>query len=97
MISQDEVQHIAKLARIALSSDEVKKMQKDLSQILDYFEMLKRADISKVKGSNIVKVGENTWREDIVAEQSPGVIREIREASPKKEGDYIKVKLVLEH
>jgi len=43
MISKEEVQHIAKLARLELSENEVEKMQKDLSSILDYFNLLKEA------------------------------------------------------
>ncbi len=43
MISKEEVEHIAKLARLELTESEVKKMQKDLSAILDYFNLLKKA------------------------------------------------------
>ena len=41
MISKDEVRHIAKLARLELTESETAKMQKDLSSILDYFDLLK--------------------------------------------------------
>ena len=37
MISKEEVLHIAKLARLELTEEEVEKMQKDLTEILDYF------------------------------------------------------------
>ena len=43
MISKEEVQHIAKLARLELTPQEIEKMQKDLSAIFDYFELLKKA------------------------------------------------------
>ena len=43
MISKEEVEHIAKLARLELTGKEVEKMQKDLSAILDYFDLLKKA------------------------------------------------------
>ena len=43
MISKDEVQHIAKLARLELTEKEIEKMQKDLSEILGYFDLLKKA------------------------------------------------------
>ena len=42
MISKEEVQHIAKLARLELTETEVEKMQKDLSAILDYFNLLQK-------------------------------------------------------
>ena len=43
MISKEEVEHIAKLARLELTEKEIEKMQKDLSAILDYFDLLKNA------------------------------------------------------
>ncbi|MDI6603013.1 MAG: Asp-tRNA(Asn)/Glu-tRNA(Gln) amidotransferase subunit GatC [Patescibacteria group bacterium] len=49
MISKEEVQHIAKLARLGLTEKEVKKFQKELSSILDYIEKLKEVDISKIE------------------------------------------------
>ncbi len=47
MISKQEVEHIAKLARLELTPQEVGKMQKDLSSILDYFNILKQAPVSQ--------------------------------------------------
>ena len=43
MISKEHITHIAKLARLELTDREIEKMQKDLSAILDYFNVLKRA------------------------------------------------------
>ncbi|MBU0670928.1 aspartyl/glutamyl-tRNA amidotransferase subunit C [Patescibacteria group bacterium] len=40
--TKDEVQKIAKLSRLMLSEDEEKAMGKDLSEILDYFDILKK-------------------------------------------------------
>ena len=41
MISKEEVEHIAKLARLELTGKETEKMQKDLTEILGYFDLLK--------------------------------------------------------
>ena len=40
MISKEEVQHIAKLARIQLKEEEMQKFQADLAAVLDYFNVL---------------------------------------------------------
>ena len=40
MLSSDEVKHIGKLARLALSDEEVEKFGKQLSAILDHAKML---------------------------------------------------------
>ena len=47
MISKDEVIKIAKLARLELTEKEIEKMQKDLSAILDYFNLLKKAPLPR--------------------------------------------------
>jgi aspartyl-tRNA(Asn)/glutamyl-tRNA(Gln) amidotransferase subunit C len=52
MISEEEVKHIAKLARLGLTQVEVKKMQKELSSILDYIKKLKKVDVSKIEPSS---------------------------------------------
>ena len=49
MLAKDEVKHIAKLARLGLTEKEIKKYQKELSAILDYFEKLKKVDVAKIK------------------------------------------------
>ena len=48
MIQKQEVLKIARLARIELAEKEVEKFQKDLSSILDYFELLKEVNTDKI-------------------------------------------------
>ncbi len=40
-----DVQHLAKLARLALSQSEEERMGKELSSILDYIDQLKNIDV----------------------------------------------------
>lgn len=49
MITKEEVQHIAKLARLGLTENEIEKFRKELSSILDYVEKLKEVDVSGVE------------------------------------------------
>lgn len=62
-LSKDEVQHIAQLARIGLTEQEVEKFQKDLASIFGLIEELKEA-----KGEEITTLSEgremNRSRED---------------------------------
>jgi len=51
MIDKKEVQHIAKLARLYLKQEEIEKMEKELSLILDYFNLLKDVNVDNVKAS----------------------------------------------
>jgi len=64
MISKEEVKHIAKLARLGLTEEEIEKFQKELSAILDYIEKLKEVDIEGVEPmSHSIKL-ENVTRQD---------------------------------
>lgn len=94
MISKEKVLKIAKLARLELSEKEVEKMQKDLSAILDYFELLKKAPQLKehshiLENVRMLKFG----RADEVA-QNHSVDKIMQEVPDKKDG-YIKVKPIL--
>lgn len=93
MISKEQVQHIAKLARLELTEQETEKMQKDLSSILDYFNLLKKAKVSKKAGA--AAKGNNGTREDKVVEHSSTLANTLIGASPDKKDDYIKVKQVM--
>ena len=44
MLSDEEVRHVAKLARIKLSEEEVKRFAPQLSKVLDYMDILKEVD-----------------------------------------------------
>ena len=98
MISKEEVEHIAKLARLELTEKEVEKMQKDLSEILDYFDLLKKADTGQhpalTKSQRRVFANLNNLRKDEVV-SSHDIADELIAAAPEKKDDYIKVKSVL--
>jgi aspartyl-tRNA(Asn)/glutamyl-tRNA(Gln) amidotransferase subunit C len=67
MISKEEVEHIAKLARLGLTEKEIGKFQKELSLILDYVEKLKEVDVSKVEPTSHLLRVENVMRKDEVS------------------------------
>ena len=92
MISKDEVKHIAKLARLELTEKEVEKMQKDLSAILDYFAVLKKAPKIQVKTS---KAGKNVLRKDEAVERPASLANNLVAQAPDKKDGYVKVKAIL--
>jgi aspartyl-tRNA(Asn)/glutamyl-tRNA(Gln) amidotransferase subunit C len=97
MISKEEVQHIAKLARLGLTEEEIKKFQKELSSILDYIEKLKKVDVSRIEPtSHSIKV-ENIIREDKAhSEGAPeNGAEKLLKLVPEKKGRYLKVKSIL--
>ena len=48
MLTDHEITHIAKLARIELNPDHREKFKKELSTVLDYISLLEKADTSGV-------------------------------------------------
>ncbi len=92
MISKEEIQHIAKLSRLELTEKEIEKMQKDLSAILDYFDLLKKApSAAKAPEGQVKKSG---LRKDEVV-SSHDIADELLSQAPDKKDDYIKVKTIL--
>lgn len=94
MLSEKEVQHIAKLSRLGLSSKEVKKFRKELSVILDYIEKLKEINVSKVEPTSCSVKIENITREDKKSAKNKAQSAELLELAPEKKNRYIKVKSV---
>ena len=93
MISKEEVEHIAKLARLELTEKEVEKMQKDLSAILDYFNLLKNVPAIKMEKPASGKAV--PWREDESKPKDAGLAEKLIAAAPDKKDGYIKVKAIL--
>ncbi len=67
-LSEAEVRHVARLARIALSDEEVNVMRAQLSAILDYIAMLQEVDVSNVPPTAQVTGLTTVWRPDVVGE-----------------------------
>lgn len=93
MISKEQVEHIAKLARLELTEKEIPKMQKDLSAILDYFNILKKAPKTKVPVKKTTH--ENVLRSDKAEAKPASLAGQLVAAAPDKKDDYIKVKAIL--
>lgn len=95
MISKKEVQHIAKLARLGLTEIEIKKFQKELSSILDYFEKLKEVDVSKAKPTRHQILLKNIMREDKekLRIKNPKS-KKLLDLAPETKNGYLKVKSI---
>lgn len=54
MLSDNQVKHVAKLAKLDLSNEEVKKFTGQLSDILEYVDQLNEVDTDKVEPTSQV-------------------------------------------
>ena len=93
-LSREEVLHIARLARLGLTETEIARLGEQLSNILENFEILQQADTGNVPPTAQSIALQNVLRDDEVAPSLPS--SEILTNAPRKEGDYFRVRAVLE-
>jgi aspartyl-tRNA(Asn)/glutamyl-tRNA(Gln) amidotransferase subunit C len=74
MIDRDEVLHVARLARLALSEQEVERMARELSVVLDHIERISELDLEGVPPTSHVIDVAGALRED---EPEPSLPREV--------------------
>jgi aspartyl-tRNA(Asn)/glutamyl-tRNA(Gln) amidotransferase subunit C len=87
-ITRDEVLHVARLARLELSDDEVGKFQEQLSNILEAISKVSELDLSDVPPTAHPLEIENAWAEDI---PRPCLSEdEVFANAPDREGDYFR-------
>lgn len=80
MIDRDQVLHVARLARLALTDDEVERMSSELSAVLGHIENISQLDLQGVEPTSHVVSVENVLREDV---PRPSLPREVvLEAAP---------------
>lgn len=72
MISEEQVKHVAKLARLNLTDEEVKKFSKQFEDIFGYMEILNEADVSGLKETSQVTGLENISQSDDVEKKCSG-------------------------
>jgi len=70
-ITLGEVEHVARLARLALSADEKDRMRSQLDAILGYVEQLRRVDTVGVEPTAHVLPLVNVMRDDEVRPSYP--------------------------
>ncbi len=81
MLDEDKVRHVAKLARIALTDEEIKKFAGQLSKVFDYMEILNEIDTENVVETSQVTGLNNIMGKDEIV-KSKCKREELLECSP---------------
>jgi aspartyl-tRNA(Asn)/glutamyl-tRNA(Gln) amidotransferase subunit C len=93
-LTEKDVDHVARLARLALTDEERHKYRAQLERILGYMKNLEKHDVAGVPPTSHVVPLANVWREDRAR------LWEDRDAildnAPEREDVYFKVKKVIE-
>ena len=93
-LSREEVLHIALLARLGLTETEVNRLSEQLSNILENFEALQQVDPSGIPPTAQSIPLQNVVSEDKVIPCLPQ--DQILANAPRRDGDFFRVKVVLE-
>ncbi|MBI4067172.1 Asp-tRNA(Asn)/Glu-tRNA(Gln) amidotransferase subunit GatC [Candidatus Gottesmanbacteria bacterium] len=65
-LTDKDVQHVASLAKLALTKDDIKKFQKQLSEIIHFVAKLNELDTQDIEPTSQVTGQENIFRDDVV-------------------------------
>lgn len=93
-ITNQDVKHVAKLARLNFSQDEEQMLTEQLNAILQYAEKLNELDTDEVEPTTHVLHLSNVMREDEARPSLP--IEKVMANAPEEEDGQFKVPAVLE-
>ncbi|MBP9711046.1 MAG: Asp-tRNA(Asn)/Glu-tRNA(Gln) amidotransferase subunit GatC [Candidatus Pacebacteria bacterium] len=96
MVSKEDIQNLAQLARLELSDEETTSLQKDMSNILEYVGQISAVSAD---AQTVVPENHNVMRADTPrAEGDPmaGKRDAVLAALPKREGDYNVVRKIIQ-
>ena len=94
MISREEVQNVARLARLHLTDEEAERMREQLDAILAYIDKLRELDVEGVEPTAHAVPLVNVMRDDAL---SPGLPQEAALANaPDRADDFFRVPRIIE-
>lgn len=92
-ISREEIIHIAKLAMLELSQQEIDNYTKDMQEILGYAEMINNLDTSNIDETIAATEQKNVFRKDEVIE--PQSREELLQNAPSQDEGMFRIPKVL--
>jgi aspartyl-tRNA(Asn)/glutamyl-tRNA(Gln) amidotransferase subunit C len=93
-LSNEEVRHIAWLARLGVTDAEVERFREDLSVILEHFRALEELDTNSVPAAAHASLLHNVLRDDVPAASLPS--DEVLANAPDSEDSLFRVPPILE-
>jgi aspartyl-tRNA(Asn)/glutamyl-tRNA(Gln) amidotransferase subunit C len=92
-LSRKDVDHVAHLARLGLTEDELERLEGQLNHILDQYSALAQLDTEHIAPTAQTIQVENILREDLVRPSLSA--EEILTGAPERQGDYFVVPPIL--
>lgn len=93
-LSRDDVLKLAALSKLRLSNEEIEQLRGELSEILNYVEMLDKVDVAGLEPTYQVTGLKNVTRPDEVKDYGYKIVDLLKNAPAVQDGQF-KVKRVL--
>ncbi len=92
-LSRADVEHVAHLARLGLTDDELARFEGQLNHILDQYAILARLDTDAIPPTAQTIELENILRDDVARPSFP--VDEALANAPAREGDFVVVPAII--
>jgi aspartyl-tRNA(Asn)/glutamyl-tRNA(Gln) amidotransferase subunit C len=93
-LSHEDVQHIARLARLGIDDTEIERLRGQLSDILEHFTVLSQVDTEGIPPTAHTVAQCNVLGYD---EPAPSLTaHEVLSNAPDRDGDFFRIRPVLE-
>ena len=92
-LSRSDVEHVAHLARLGLTDDELTLLEGQLNHILDQYAILSELATDDIPPTAQTIELENILRDDVAAESLP--VENILANAPEREGEFVVVPAIL--
>jgi aspartyl-tRNA(Asn)/glutamyl-tRNA(Gln) amidotransferase subunit C len=92
-LSRKDVEHVAHLARLGLTEDELGRLEGQLNHILDQYSVLAQLDTEGIAPTAQTIELENILRDDVIRASLPA--QEILAQAPERDRDYFVVPPIL--
>jgi aspartyl-tRNA(Asn)/glutamyl-tRNA(Gln) amidotransferase subunit C len=93
-ISRSDVEHVARLARLELTDDEIELFREQLSAVLERAKRIQSLPLDEFPPTSHPVDLRNVWREDSIVPPEPADA--ILDNAPQREGTFFRVPRILE-
>ncbi|MCQ2604028.1 MAG: Asp-tRNA(Asn)/Glu-tRNA(Gln) amidotransferase subunit GatC [Spirochaetia bacterium] len=93
MMEKEELYKTASLARLELTEKEADDLSQAVSQMIEYFSMMEKIDVTGLEPTTHVSAGKNRVRKDEIVESS--LADRMIEAAPEHDDRFITIPHVL--
>lgn len=96
IITDEQIKILADYAKLDIEKNELEKLQKDLSQVVESFEIIKEVDTSDLEPMIDINQLKNVFRQDIVENDNmeDNQVFALKNAPNKKDGFFVVPKIL---